>query len=176
MIQSTHNMTDAIGFTGWFFPETFWKTVYRLLSYSCLRCSFWMTRTLPGQRGCESRRKATEMGVCLTTIFFHYECICVMLHPTLFSAAREDIGSQVSPIFLLPLALQYCPCLLSAFSCHCYDISDSILQVQQQEVRFWQKCPHLSPAASCPWWDLSASKYPKWLGRLLQRKIPVFPV
>ena len=118
---------------------------------------------LPGQRGCEGRRKATETGVCLTTVFPQSGRICVIVHPMLFAPAKEDIGSQVSPTFLLPLVLQHCPYLLSAFSCHCYDISEPIFQVQQQEARFWKKCPHLSPTASCPSWGLSAPKCPKGL-------------
>lgn len=145
MIQSTHTTTDTIGFWLLFFPETFWKTIYRLLSYSCLSCNSWIKTMLPGQRGCESRRKAPEMGVCLTTIFFpQCGCICVILHPTLFAPAKEDIGSQVSPIFLLPLALQHCPYLLSALSCHCYGISEPIFQVQQQ-MSFGKNAPICLP-------------------------------
>lgn len=146
VIQSTHTVTDATGFTGWFFPETFWKTICRLLPYSCLSCSSWITRMLSEERGCEGRRKATKTGVCLTPMFFPQSgCICVRLHPTLFAPAKEDIGSQVSPIFLLPLALQHCPYLLSTFSCHCYDISEPIFHVQQQEATFWQNAPICLP-------------------------------
>lgn len=109
-------------------------------------CSSWITRMLSEERGCAGRRKATKTGVCLTPIFFpQCGCICVILHPTLFAPAKEDIGSQVSPIFLLPLALQHCPYLLSTFSCHCYYISEPIFHVQQQEVTFWQNAPICLP-------------------------------
>lgn len=169
-------MTDALRDSrGDFFLKLF-ERQYTGPSYSCPSCSSWITRILLGQRGCEGGRKATAMGVCLTAISFpQWGCLHVILHPVVFAPAKEDLGSQVSPIFLLPLALQDCPFLLWAFSCHCYDRPEPIFQAQQQEARFWQKCPHLPPAAFCPCWGLSAPKYPKRLGGILQRKIPVRP-
>lgn len=87
----------------------------------------------------------------------------------LFVPAKEDIHSQVSPIFLFLLAFQHCHYFQLAVSCHCYDILEHIFQVQHTNQGFSKS------ASSCPCLGFYTPKCPKKLGELLRRKIPAFP-
>lgn len=168
-IPCTTQSTHTVGFVAW----VFWKIFGSQYTGSCPTTVLAVDSEQEEWRGCVGRRKHTGKGVCLTT-FFPSTARMDPRH-TASSVACTSQGRHLQPgishfppspclpeLPLLPVG-SFLPLLHRYIRGHFLGTT--------AEIKVLAK---MSPAASCPCWGFYAPKYPKELGELLKRKIPVF--